>query len=439
MFLVAKGVSKYEITASGNVETAAGPRYKLPIQRWSLGSNITGNINFPNSNNHKNLEFDVGSYFIEANNASDAITYADTDSTVLKLLGSGTISAGELDGSGNPTASSVSRSYSMDVFGSFKNSTDTGILPTITAATKATNAVFTFASDVTAGTGTNGTLSTTPPNNVFRIGFRGPEDDQGDWMRTLFTVTNISGNGLTVTCSNNTTSFPTWSSSQSRVGTISLASDDDRIFRGTSNGYQGTNSSNSQTEYGVSEVTFNDSQISGGAGGGNVATEQVLGSGYHVLTLRPGRWYSFRCYSSYREDSRGRSDTRWQISGIPSTMTKSWGSAENSPNITGDGSSMYFNGYVTENTLITISGESENNVRNGMPGGGGPKTAFMGGSVPPTTSGTISYAASVNGNPYSPDYFAFNGAGITKDTDGTVTAGIDFTSYTGVYSRTGII
>lgn len=439
MFLVAKGVSKYEITASGNVETAAGPRYKLPIQRWSLGNSITGNVNFPNSNNHKNLEFDVGSYFIEANNASDAITYADTDSTVLKLLGSGTISAGELDGSGNPTASSVSRSYSMDVFGSFKNSTDTGILPTITAATKATNAVFTFASDVTAGAGTNGTLSTTPPNNVFRIGFRGPEDDQGDWMRTLFTVTSISSNGLTVTCSNNTTSFPTWSSSQFRVGTISLAPDNDRIFRGTSNSYQSTNSSNSQTEYGVSEVTFNDSQIAGGAGGGNVATEQVLGSGYHVLTLRPGRWYSFRCYSSFRENSRGRSDTRWQISGIPSTMTKSWGSAENSPNLTSDGGSMYFNGYVTENTLITISGESENNVRNGMPGGGGPKTPFIGGSVPPTTSGTATYAASVNGNPYSPDYFAFNGAGITKDSDGTVTAGIDFTGYTGVYSRTGII
>jgi len=440
MFLVAKGVSKYEITAAGNVETAAGPRYKLPIQRWSLGANITGNVNFPNSNNHKNLEFDVGSFFIEADNASDAVTYADTDSTVLKLFGSGNISAGSLDGSGNPSATSVARSYSMDVFGSFKNSSDTGILPTITNATKASNAVFTFASDVTAGSGTNGVLSTTAPNNVFRIGFRGPEDDQGDWMRTLFTVTSISGNGLTVTCSNDTTSFPTWSSSQSRVGTISLAPDDDRIFRGTSNGYQGTNSSNSQTEYSVSEVTFNDSQISGGAGGGNVATEQVLGTGYHVLTLRPGRWYSFRCYCSHRENSRGRGDATWQISGIPSTMTKSWGSAENSPNITGDGSSMYFNGYVTENTLITISGESENNVRNGMPGGGGPKTAFMGGSVPPTTSGTVVFAASTSGgNPYSPDFFAFNGAGVTKDADGTVTAGVDLTSYTGLYSRTGII
>lgn len=440
MFLVAKGVSKYEITAAGNVETAAGPRYKLPIQRWSLGANITGNVNFPNSNNHKNLEFDVGSFFIEADNASDAVTYADTDSTVLKLFGSGNISAGSLDGSGNPSATSVARSYSMDVFGSFKNSSDTGILPTITNATKASNAVFTFASDVTAGSGTNGTLSTTAPNNVFRIGFRGPEDDQGDWMRTLFTVTSISGNGLTVTCSNDTTSFPTWSSSQSRVGTISLAPDDDRIFRGTSNGYQGTNSSNSQTEYSVSEVTFNDSQISGGAGGGNVATEQVLGSGYHVLTLRPGRWYSFRCYTSHRENSRGRGDARWQISGIPSTMTKSWGSAENSPNVDNDGGSMYFNGYVTENTLISISGESENNVRNGMPGGGGPKTAFMGGSVPPTTSGTVVFAATTSGgNPYSPDFFAFNGAGVTKDADGTVTAGVDLTSYTGLYSRTGII
>ena len=117
MFLVAKGVSKYEITAAGNVETAAGPRYKLPIQRWSLGANITGNVNFPNSNNHKNLEFDVGSFFIEADNASDAVTYADTDATTLKLFGSGNISAGSLDGSGNPSATSVARSYSMGVFG----------------------------------------------------------------------------------------------------------------------------------------------------------------------------------------------------------------------------------------------------------------------------------------------------------------------------------
>ena len=101
---------------------------------------------------------------------------------------------------------------------------------------------------------------------------------------------------------------------------------------------------------------------------------------------------------------------------------------------------MYFNGYVTENTLITISGESENNVRAGMPGGGGPKTPFMGGSTPPTTSGTVVFAATTSGgNPYSPDFFAFNGAGVTKDADGTVTAGVDLTSYTGLYSRTGII
>lgn len=437
--LIAKGLGKYTITASGNVETAAGGRYKMPVQRWSLGANISGNVNFPDNSNHKNLEFDVGTYFIETDNASDAVTFADSDSTELVLKGSGNISAGSLDSSGDPTATSTARSYAMCVFGSAQNTSDTGVLPSITAATKASNGVFTFSSDVTAGSGTNGTLSTTAPNNVFRIGFRGPEDDQGDWMRTLFTVTSISGDGLTVTTSNDTSGFSTWSGTQSRVGTISQAPDDDRIWRGTYVSGQSTNSSNSQTEYGVSENTFNDTRISGGPFGGETATESILGSAWHILTLRPGRWYSFRCYSSFRENSRGRSDTKWQISGIPSTMTKSWGASTNSGDITSDGGSLYFNGYVTENTLISISGESENNVRSGMPGGGGPKTPFMGNSTPPTTSGTIVYSANPGGNPYSPDYFAFNGAGVTKDADGTVTAGIDLTGYTGKYSRTGFV
>jgi len=437
--LIAKGLGKYTITASGNVETAAGARYKMPVQRWELGADISGNVNFPDNSNHKNLEFDVGSYFIETDNASDAITYADTDSTILTLIGSGNISAGSLDGSGDPTATSTARSYSMCVFGSAQNTSDTGVLPSITAATKATNGVFTFSSDVTAGSGTNGVLSTTAPNNVFRIGFRGPEDDQGDWMRTLFTVTSISGDGLTVTTSNNTTGFSTWSGTQSRVGTISQAPDDDRIWRGTRHSSQSTNSTNSQSEYSVSETTFDDTRIAGGPFGGETATEQILGSAWHILTLRPGRWYSFRCYSSFRENSRGVSNTKWQISGIPSTMTKSWGAGTNSGDITSDGGSLYFNGYVTENTLISISGESENNVRASMPNGGGPKTPFMGGSTPPTTSGTVVYSAQPGGNPYSPDYFAFNGAGVTKDADGTVTAGIDLTGYTGKYSRTGFV
>lgn len=439
MFFVAKGVGKYSITASGNVETAAGARYKLPIQRWSLGSNITGNVNFPDNANHKNLEFDVGTYFIETNNASDAVTFADTDSTELVLKGSGNISAGSLDSSGNATATSTARSYAMCVFGSARNTSDTGVLPSITAATKAANGVFTFSSDVTAGSGTNGTLSTTAPNNVFRIGFRGPEDDQGSWMRTLFTVTSISANGLTVTTSNNTSGFPTWSGTQSRVGTISLAEGNDRIWRGTYLSTQSTNSSNSQTLYGVGENTINDTTMGGGPGGGSIATEQVLGSAWHILTLRPGRWYTFRCYGSHREHSRGRSDNKWQISGIPSTMTKSWGASTNSGDITGDGSSLYFYGYVTENTLISISGESENNVRAGIPNGGGPKTPFIGNYNPGNASGTVVYSANPGGNPYSPDYFAFNGAGVTKNTDGTVTGGIDLTGYTGKYSRTGFV
>ena len=161
-----------------------------------------------------------------------------------------------------------------------------------------------FSSDVTAGSGTNGTLSTTAPNNVFRIGFRGPEDDQGDWMRTLFTVTSISADGLTVTTSNDTSGFSTWSGTQTRVGTISQAPDDDRILRGTYRSYQSTNSTNSQTEYGVSETTVNDQTMSGGPGGGSVATESVIGSNWHILTLRPGNWYSFFVYCSHREHSR---------------------------------------------------------------------------------------------------------------------------------------
>ena len=434
---IAKGVGKYQITSSGNVETNAGGRYKLPIQRWYLGSNISGGLTFPNSDNHKNIELDVDSYFIEADNAAHAITHANSNNISLVVRGSGNISAGSLDSNGDPTATSVSRSYSYDTFGSRQNTSDTGILPSITNATKATNAVFTFSSDVTAGSGTNGVLSTTAPNNVFRIAFHEDQDDQGDWMRTLFTVTSISANGLTVTTSNNTTSFSTWSGTQSRVGGISLDEDNDRILRGTYVSAQSTNSTNSQGEYHSGEVTINDQTISGGPGGGDVNTEQVLGSNWHVVTLRPGRWYRFLAYCSIRDGSTG---TKWQISGVPSTMTKSWGSSENSPNITTDGSSLGFYGYVTENTVITISGESQNNLRASMTGGGGPKTPFLGNFTSLSNqSGTVVYKATVDGNPYAPDFFAFTGAGVTKNSDGTVTAGIDLTNHTGKYSRTGFV
>lgn len=489
MFL-AKGLGVHTITSAGNVETAAGARYALPIQRWTLGANITGNINFPNQNNHKNIQLDMGSNFIESNNASSAITYSDTDSTVLKIVGSGNISAGALNGSGVAESLSVSRSYAYDVFGSAYNSTDTGKLPNVTNATRATNGVFTFASDVTAGSGTNGTLSTSPPNNVFRMGFQGPENEFGDWNTTLFTVTSISANGLTVTTSNNTTGsgFYTWGAYSGtpssyveegtgttiyftdyddhpnttygvnemdwdgvniRVGTVSLDPQNDRIKRGTYHSYQSTNSSNSRSIYGGSETTFNDQTLAGGPNGGSTATESVLGTGYHILTLRPGRWYSFKVYQSAREHSRGygggRPSPRWQISGIPSTMTKSWGSATNSPMNTQrlyqphDGDSLWFYGYVTESTLIAINGESENNVRAGMPNGGGPKTPFMGGSNPGNTSGTTYYPALVNSQPYSPDYKAFDGAGVTTGTDGTVSAGLDLSGWSGSYSRTGFL
>lgn len=434
---VAKGLGKFTITAAGNVETAAGGRYKMPVQRWELGNSITGNVNFPNNNNHKNIEFNLSTFNIASGNSNDAVTYSDTDSTVMKLLGSGIVTAGNLSGN-TPTGVTASRAYQMCPFGSARNTTDTGILPSITAATNAANGVFTFSSDVTAGSGTNGTLSTTAPNNVFRIGFRGPEDDQGAWMRTLFTVTNISANGRTVTVSNNTTSFPSWSGTQSRVGTISLAPQNDRIWRGTFRSYQATNSTNSQNLYGVGEYSFNDTTMSGGPGGGSIGTEQVMGSIWHIVTLRPGRWYSFRAYGSQREHSRGRNDCRWQVSGLPSTFTKSWGSATNSPNANNENGYLHFYGYTTTNILVSISGESENNVR-GDPSGGGPKTPFIGATGIWNSSGTVQFPATNNGNPYAPDYFAFNGAGITKNTDGTVTSGIDFSNHTGSYSRTGFL
>jgi hypothetical protein len=495
MFL-AKGLGVHTITSAGNVETAAGARYALPIQRWTLGANITGNLNFPNQNNHKNIQLDVGAYHIKSNNASSAITYSDTDSTVLKIKGSGNISAGQTDASGNPQTMSVYRQYAHDIFASAFNSTDTGALPAVTSATKSGNAVFTFASDVRAGAGTNGTLSTSPPNNVFRIAFRGPEDDMGDWCRTLFTATSISSDGLTVTTNNNTTGndFYTWQAynnalmphsygatyentmyfngTQTRVGTVSMAPENDRFARGTRHGHQATNSANSRSIYGGNEYVFDDTRIAGGPNGGSTATDDILGDDWHILTLRPGRWYNFQAFISYREHSRpgyyfatGRySNSRWQVSGIPSStmygkftamhpytstiFSENWSVSPSSPLGGGDnyrkfwpsdGDRLYLHGYVNQTTLISISGESENNVRSGMePSGGGPKTPFMGG-YDIASAGTTYYPATNNGYPYSPDYKAFDGSGVITTTDGTVTGGIDLSQYTGQYSKTGMV
>ena len=347
---------------------------------------------------------------------------AEVNGTTLQNFGPSTSSgASTNDIGGSPidvTRTSTTTNtnlYSYDVFGSSRNTQNTGRLPNLTAFTRAANGVATFAGDV------RGVLSTNAGSNVFRIGFNRGNQANGAWNTTLFTVQSITNNGRTVTVTNNTSGFPNYNTAN--AGFVAGLSTDvdgshDRIWRSTYNAFHATNEASADAAYGNlgGQVTFNGQRISGGPFGGSTFTSDVLGTDWHVLTLRPGRWYRFRTYNSTRD---GTTDAGWQIAGIPTaTMTTENFTGANSNVITGDGAFIGFYGYVTEPTLIAISGGSENNLRAGMPGGGGPKTPFMGGWDPTNSSGLVpitthTYAYSKNANTGPANITNINGTAVT--------------------------
>ena len=271
---------------------------------------------------------------------------------------------------------------SYDIFGSAYNTQNTGRLPNVTAFTRASNGVATFASAHGLSAG-----------DVFRMSYQRDDEYDANWNTTLFTVSSVSGNNVTVT--NNTSGFSTFGANHGRfVGTMSSDEDGshDRILFGTfGGGGQATHRDNANTEYGTlgGVLTVNDQRAAGGGGGGStILTAVIPGTDWHVLTLRPGRWYTFRMVASDAQENAGviGGASRFRVDGLPSTFSTT--SAE--VRSTGDNNiaSAWIRGYVTSNTLISLGGNSENNLIS-VGGGGGIKTPFFGGGAKSFTSGNV--------------------------------------------------
>ena len=113
MFTVAKGLNKTNFSTGGTLSTKAGAgRFKLPIQLLSVTADISTAIIVDHSSTHKFLKLDASTYNI-AGNGSTAIENDNTAGIDLQIVGSGKITGGAISGGAFQNGASVS-GYSDD-------------------------------------------------------------------------------------------------------------------------------------------------------------------------------------------------------------------------------------------------------------------------------------------------------------------------------------
>ena len=93
--LIAKGLSKINLTSGGDVSSVAGNSYALPVQKIEVTSSFTGVITIPNNDNHVIVDLDIGSNDV-GGNGSTPIVYNNSNSKTLRISGSGKIGAGTI-------------------------------------------------------------------------------------------------------------------------------------------------------------------------------------------------------------------------------------------------------------------------------------------------------------------------------------------------------
>lgn len=112
MFTVAKGLNKTDFSTGGTLSTKAGAgRFKLPIQLLSVTADISTPIIVDHSSTHKFLKLDASTYNI-AGNGSTAIENDNTAGIDLQIVGSGKITGGAISGGAFQNGASVSGYYS---------------------------------------------------------------------------------------------------------------------------------------------------------------------------------------------------------------------------------------------------------------------------------------------------------------------------------------
>lgn len=404
--LIAKGLSKINLSSGGDVSTVAGGAYALPIQKIEVTSSFSGVITIPNNNNHAIVDLDIGSNSV-AGNGSEPIVYNNSNGVTLRIFGSGKIGAGTITGG---SFDSVTTDDTVD-------RTD-ALVPYSTSDAKDYTLPQTTASKV------NGlsTFVTTTTGTSVGLGFPGDNIGAGTGTYTVpqtgrvyFMVQGGGGGGGEWYGAG-----PGGGAGGGAYGYFNSLSSGDSISVsfGGSGGGAGSNAragNGGDSTLTISATTL----VTGGGGLGKLAYSGTGGVGGGVTVITSNATYPITSVTA-------RSGT----SGVagPGGGGSAW--------FTQDGET----DYQWRNTHIGNNPGSRwtSGTNKGWGDGGGGGAANRGGNS--GAPGIVflwqdAYSSTNAGDPYYPSVKCFTGTGVTTNSEGTPTSGVSLTSFTGEYTR----
>lgn len=406
--LVAKGLSKINLTSGGDVSSVAGNSYALPVQKIEVTSSFTGVITIPNNDNHVIVDLEIGSNDI-GGNGSTPIVYNNSNNITLRLSGSGKIGSGTIS-SGSfvakttdatvpytdsyvPYATSDSKDYTLP-------QTSTSKVNGLSTFVTTTNAVVrTGGSASTDGAGT-GTYTVAQTGRVYFI-VQGGGGGGGEWygrgpgggggggaygyFNSLSAGTSVSvaygGSGS----GNGADPAGGGSGSTLSIGGTTLVTGAGGAAKYNGNG-GGGGSTTVVTNNGTYPITSTTAR-SGTSGGGDVLNGGTGDGGQG--------WFT----------QDGEDDYNWRTNTVNANPGQKWISGTNHG--WGDGGG---------------GGYSQNKGGNS----GTPGIVFL---------WQNSYTVTNAGDPYYPAVKAFGGSGVTTNAQGTPSAGISLSDFSGQYTR----
>ena len=408
--LIAKGLSKINLTSGGDVSSVAGNSYALPVQKIEVTSSFTGVITIPNNDNHVIVDLDIGSNDV-GGNGSTPIVYNNSNSKTLRISGSGKIGAGTISSGSFVSKTTDSTVAFTDGFVPFASSD--GKDYTLPQTTKSkVNGLSTFVTTTQgvarasggnstdgSGTGTYTVAQTGQVNFIVQGGGGGG----GEWFG------RGPGGGA-------------GGGAYGRFNSLNAGTSISVAFGGSGSG----NGSDGAGSGGTSTLSVGGTTLvtgSGGAGKPNQAGN--FGSGGSVTVVTDNGTYPITSISA-RSGTNGSSAVSLGGDGDGGA---GW--------FTQDGEDDY---NWRSNTLDTNPGQtwvSGTNHGWGDGGGGGHAQNKGGNSGSP---GIVflwqnSYTVTNAGDPYFPDVKCFSGTGVTTDSEGTPTAGISLSDFSGQYTR----
>jgi hypothetical protein len=406
--LVAKGLSKINLTSGGDVSSVAGSSYALPVQKIEVTSSFTGVITIPNNDNHVIVDLEIGSNDV-GGNGSTPIVYNNSNNVTLRLSGSGKIGSGTISsGSFVPKATDATVPYTDSYVPYATSDSKDYTLPQ--TSTSKVNGLSTFVTTTDAVVRTGGSASTdgagTGTYTVAQTGrvyfiVQGGGGGGGEWYGR---GPGGGGGGGAYGYFNSLTAGVS----------VSVA-------------YGGSGSGNGADPAGGgsgSTLSIGGTTLVTGAGGGAKYNGNGGGGGAATVVTNNGTYPITS--TTARNGTSGGGDV---LNGGTGNGGEGW--------FTQDGEDDY---NWRTNTVNANPGQkwiSGTNHGWGDGGGGGYSQNKGGNSGTPGIVFLWQNAYSVTnaGDPYYPAIKAFGGSGVTTNAQGTPSAGISLSDFSGQYTR----